>query len=233
MLEIKNALIGYDDEALMRIEHLSIQPGEVTALIGKSGCGKSTLCSTIAGHIPLIKGGIELNNHDEPSYMKKNISLTLQGFPLFHWLSVEENLILAANIKGSTNTNFDDILEQFSAKHIAKAYPSQLSGGEKCRASLAQAILTEPSLLMLDEPFVGLDTITKDSIGKNIFSFVKKNNISVLMITHEIHDAIEYAQKVVVLGREENTNLTIVKKIYKSDEKDVYQKIMQTLKKEY
>jgi len=233
MLKIENTLIGYDNNPIMEIDMLSIVPGEVTALIGKSGCGKSTLFSTIAGHIPMIKGNISLDGHTAQSYKKENIALTLQGFPLYHWLTVEENLALAAKIKDANNTQFTEILKQFSAEHLANVYPSQLSGGEKCRASLSQAILTEPTLLMLDEPFVGLDTITKNAIGENLFSFVKNHKIAALMITHDIHDAIEHAQKIIVFGQKRGSDITTIKHIFDSNQENVYQDIIDKLQEEY
>jgi len=233
MLKIDNLVVGYPTKSLLHIENLSIESGEIVALIGKSGCGKSTLFSTIAGHFEPIEGSFSLDGEEDILRIKENIALTLQGFPLFHWLTVEENLKLATKIKNAKNIDFSDILKQFNAQHIADVYPNQLSGGEKCRASLSQAILTEPSLLMLDEPFTGLDTITKNSISKNIFSLTQKNKTSVIIVTHDIYDAISYAQKIIILGKEDRDSLTKIVKIFNSSEDKVYEKIIATLEKEY
>jgi len=233
MLKIDKLVVGYPTKTLLVIKNLSIKSGEIVALIGKSGCGKSTLFSTIAGHIDTIDGGFFLDGENDISYIKGNVALTLQGFPLFHWLTVEENLRLATKIKNSKNIDFNTVLKSFNAQHIAHVYPRQLSGGEKCRASLAQAILTKPSLLMLDEPFTGLDTITKNSISQNIFSFTKKNNTSVIMITHDIHDAVSYAHKIIVLGQKDSDSLSEIIKIFDSREDNVYESIISILEKEY
>ena len=233
MLKINNLVVGYPTKSLLHIENLSIESGEIVALIGKSGCGKSTLFSTIAGHLEPIDGTFFLDGKESVSDIKENIALTLQGFPLFHWLTVQENLKLATKMKNANNIDFLNVLKQFNAEHIADTYPSQLSGGEKCRASLSQAILTEPSLLMLDEPFTGLDTITKNSISKNIFSLTQKNRTSVIIITHDIHDAISYAQKIIILGQEDSNSLTKIVKIFNSNEDKVYEKIIAVLEMEY
>lgn len=233
MLKIDNLVVGYPTKSLLHIENLSIESGEIVALIGKSGCGKSTLFSTIAGHLAPIEGSFSLDGDEDVLCIKENIALTLQGFPLFHWLTVEENLKLATKIKNAKNIDFSNVLKQFNSEHIADIYPSQLSGGEKCRASLAQAVLTKPSLLMLDEPFTGLDTITKNSISQNVFSFTKQNKTSVIIITHDIHDAISYAHKIIILGKKSNESLTEIVKMFNSSEDNVYEKIISILEKEY
>lgn len=233
MLKINELVVGYPTKSLLNIEKLSVESGEIVALIGKSGCGKSTLFSTIAGHLEPLKGGFTLDGNKDILYIKDNIALTLQGFPLFHWLTVLENLKMATKIKGAKDIDFYSVLKQFNAEHIANDYPLQLSGGERCRASLAQAVLTQPSLLMLDEPFTGLDTITKNAISRNIFSFTQKNDTSVIMITHDIHDAISYAKKIIILGQKSDETLTEIVKIFDSNEDRVYEKIISTLEKEY
>jgi ABC-type nitrate/sulfonate/bicarbonate transport system ATPase subunit len=233
MMQLKDLLVGYSNKPLIEIKELFIKPGEVVALIGKSGCGKSTLFATIAGHIEPLRGEVFLDGFSDIHYKKEKIAMTLQGFPLFHWLTVRQGLELAAKVKNAKRVDFNLILTQFSAEHIADAYPSQLSGGEKCRASLSQAVLKEPALLLLDEPLVGLDTITKNSIGENVFSFVQKHKMSAIMITHDIHDAITYTQKVIVLARNDNEQISNIVKIFNTDEKDVYDKIVSTLEQEY
>lgn len=136
----------------------------------------------------------------EREWLVKHLARTLQSFPLLHWLTVEGNLRLAANIRGLGGLDVDRVLSEFSALHLKERYPKNLSGGERCRASLAQAVLAEPKVLLLDEPFTGLDLHVKEEIAERLFSFAETHGTSILFVTHDLYDACEYAKRVVVLS---------------------------------
>ena len=235
MLKIKNLEVGYSWKAILKIEDLDIGDWEIISLIGKSGCWKSTLFQTLNWNLEKISWDFFINSNS-----KNNISLTLQWFPLLNWLTVKENLELVAKIKWVKNINFNKILEEFEAEYLSNIYPNQLSWWEQCRASLCQAMLTKPNLLLLDEPFTGLDTVTKRNICKKLFSFTKKNKTSVIIITHDIYDAIEYSEKIIVFWKNKK-NITEIKKRYsglnlsekKFNLQKNFNKIVSTLEKEY
>ncbi len=181
---------------------LTIDKREVVAIVGLSGCGKTTILKTISGEIPLIRGAVHLDGHAQKrDWLVKHLARTLQSFPLLHWLTVEGNLRLAAQIRGLLDgLDVDRVLSEFSALHLKERYPKNLSGGERCRASLAQAVLAEPKVLLLDEPFTGLDLHVKEEIAERLFSFAESHGTSILFVTHDLHDACEYATRVVVLS---------------------------------
>jgi NitT/TauT family transport system ATP-binding protein len=129
-----------------------------------------------------------------------SVSRTLQNFPLFHWLTVRENILLAAQIRRVPIVDLDALMRQFSAESLGDRYPHTLSGGERCRASLCQALIGQPHLMLLDEPFSGLDTLVKESIAGRLFKVARANATAVIFVTHDLYDAVAYADRVLVLG---------------------------------
>jgi ABC-type nitrate/sulfonate/bicarbonate transport system ATPase subunit len=192
---------GYKGIPVIGIDSLVIRPGERVALVGRSGCGKTTVLATIAGMIELISGELQFQGAPRDALWRaRNTARTVQSFPLFHWLTVRQNLLLACRIRGVKPHHIDKILEQFAASKLANRFPKGLSGGERCRASLAQAVVADPNLLLLDEPFTGLDTIVKEDVAASLFEFARRTQIGVLLVTHDLNDAIEFSDRVLVLG---------------------------------
>lgn len=145
-------------------------------------------------------GAITFDGRERPQdWRVRHTALTQQHFPLFHWLTVRENLALAAKVRRVPEANLDQLLEQFSASAFADRFPGRLSGGERCRASLAQAAIADPEFLLLDEPFSGLDSLTKDDIARTILSFSRERKIGVLLVTHDLHDVVGLADRALVL----------------------------------
>jgi ABC-type nitrate/sulfonate/bicarbonate transport system ATPase subunit len=201
ILSISRASFGYASEPIVEIEKLEVHSHEVVALVGPSGCGKTTVLSTIAGMRDPIAGSLEiLGSSRADRWRAQNTARTVQSFPLFHWLTVRQNLELACRIRGMPVKHVEGLLEQFSASHLTNRYPRGLSGGERCRASLAQAAVANPKLALLDEPFTGLDTLVKEDVAASLFAFAKNNRTSVLLVTHDLNDAVSFSQRVLVLG---------------------------------
>jgi NitT/TauT family transport system ATP-binding protein len=201
ILFISRASFGYAAEPIVEIGKLEVHSDEVIALVGPSGCGKTTVLSTIAGMRDPIAGRLEiLGSARAARWRAQNTARTVQSFPLFHWLTVRQNLELACRIRGMPVNHVEGLLEQFSASHLANRLPRGLSGGERCRASLAQAAVANPKLALLDEPFTGLDSLVKEDVAASLFAFAKDNGIGVLLVTHDLNDAVSYSQRVLVLG---------------------------------
>ena len=218
-LTIKNLVAGHNSaHPTIKIEKLDIKKGEIIGMVGLSGCGKTTLLLTIAGLLEPISGEILFEGSEsDTKYRRNNAAITLQNFPLFHWLTVRQNLQLAAKMRRLKNIDFDEVLTQCNALHLAKKYPKELSGGERCRASLSQALLINPSLLLLDEPFTGLDTMTRQEVSENIFKFARQHNTSILFVSHDVHDVAVSANRVLVLGKSDNNTPTSVCKEIKNN----------------
>jgi ABC-type nitrate/sulfonate/bicarbonate transport system ATPase subunit len=207
-LEIRQSEFGYGSKVIVRIDELTLRPGEKVALVGSSGCGKTTLLSAIAGASEPLRGRVELEGRSRSREWRiQNVARTLQAFPLLHWLTVRENLALACKIRRVSRLQVEEILVQLSAAHVGDSYPRNLSGGERCRASLAQAVVGHPKLLLLDEPFTGLDLLVKEDVARSMFRYASRSEIGVILVTHDIRDAATFCDRIVVLGKNPVTEI--------------------------
>jgi len=208
ILLVEDLVVSHATAPILRLPHLEVNAAEVVAIVGRSGSGKTTLLSCIAGQLKPLSGTISvLQNPADGRDLARHVSRTLQNFPLLHWLTVRENLALAAQIKNVDAADLDGLLRTFSAEELAERYPATLSGGERCRASLSQALLGTPSLLLLDEPFTGLDTMVKRTIAQSLFRIVRDRAAGIIFVTHDLNDALDYSDRVVVLGSRNPTTV--------------------------
>ncbi len=195
MLKIKNLRFSYDkkskkDEFVINDLSLSLPSVGVFSVMGPSGCGKSTLFSLIAGLIKPDFGEIELD--------AKNLSFAFQDARLMPWFTAAENVNFVLGGRKATTEKAIYALSELDLSDSADKYPEELSGGMKKRVSLARAFVTEPDFLLLDEPFNGLDPVTKQAVIEKIKATGK--NALVLMITHEENDALACSEKVFRFG---------------------------------
>jgi ABC-type nitrate/sulfonate/bicarbonate transport system ATPase subunit len=222
-LAINDLCIGYEQKVVAFIDSLAVTTAEVVALIGPSGCGKSTLLATISGAMPSISGAIQIMGAPRTvEWRMQNVSRTLQNFPLLHWLTVKENLTLAAKIRGVAIQDVEGLLGLFQASHLAGKFPKTLSGGERCRASLAQALVSPPALLLLDEPFSGLDVAVKEQVANAVFNLVKERGIPVLYVTHDLLDACAFSNRIVILNKGTPTK---VGGVFKANEPSIQERL--------
>ncbi|MFP5519579.1 MAG: ABC transporter ATP-binding protein [Bdellovibrionia bacterium] len=172
-----------------------VQTGETVAILGKSGSGKSTLLSVLAGLTPSDSGkyfleGSALQGLSESEWSDfrgKNIAVVFQQYHLITHLTALENVMLPLEIQGKAEgaeVKAQKILEDLGLGHRLHHFPKQLSGGESQRVAIARALITEPKLLLADEPSGNLDSQTGDSVMKLFFDVVKKNKITTLLVTH-------------------------------------------------
>lgn len=200
MLRLRNLECGYQGRVIVTVPELEVADREILALVGRSGGGKSTLLATLAGAIPPLSGEILLNGRiADTDLLKRKVARTLQAFPLLHWKTVGGNLKLAARIRGVALESAVETLGRFSAAHLVDRFPKELSGGERARASLAQASVSQPSLLLLDEPLTGLDPIVREDVAKALFDFAHQAGCAVILVTHDLLDATRFANRVIAL----------------------------------
>jgi iron(III) transport system ATP-binding protein len=176
---------------------LSLQKGEIGCLLGSSGCGKTTLLRSIAGLQAISDGKIYLKDTLLSSKIKqtatelRNIGMVFQDYALFPHLTVKQNIAFGiSNLnKGEQQKRIVELLELINLPNIAKRYPHQLSGGQQQRVALARSLAPKPKLLLMDEPFSGLDIELRESLAKEIRKIIKSENITSLMVTHNQNEA--------------------------------------------
>ena len=207
LLEIKNVGLLYESkdgetEAIKNL-NFSVQSGEFVAVVGPSGCGKTTLLSIISGILKPTSGEVLLNGKN-PSQSNEYIGYMFQRDQLFEWRSVIKNILIGLEINGKIDEN-----KQKYAENLAKKYglidflskkPRELSGGMRQRVALIRTLVLSPNLLLLDEPFSALDFQTRISVCDDVWSIIKNEHKTAILVTHDISEAISMADRVIILS---------------------------------
>ena len=196
-------------EEITAIEDISfsLKENEFLCIVGTSGCGKSTLLNIIAGLDKQSKGSITSTREITYGYM-------LQEDALLPWLNILDNAIIGLRIKHidtKENINYvKELLTKYGLKDYMNKYPNELSGGMKKRVALIRTLATKPDILLLDEPFSALDYVSRLNVSNDVYNIIKNEGKSVIMITHDIAEAVSLADRVIVLSKRPS----IVKDIY-------------------
>lgn len=197
----KSFIVNGQSVDVLKDINLEIEEGEFVVIVGHSGCGKSTLLKMIAG--------LETNDTGELSVDGKEISgpgmdrgMIFQEHRLFPWLSIEKNVQLG--LKGLSKEEkrklSDQYLELVKLSEFKKAYPSQLSGGMSQRAAIARSLVSQPEILLLDEPFGALDALTKIKLQEEMLKIRERFHNTMIMVTHDIEEAVYLADRIVVMS---------------------------------
>ncbi len=202
-LEIKNITGGYNGKKVIENISFSVNTGEIISIIGPSGTGKTTLFNIIAGLLkPLNEGKIYLNEKDITG-KSGYVGYMLQKDLLLPFKTVLENITLPLIIKGIKKDEANQMalnkLKAFSLLEKANAYPKELSGGMKQRAALLRTYFFSNEAVLLDEPFSALDSITRESVHKWYLNVIKELNLTTVLITHDIDEAILLSDRVLIL----------------------------------
>lgn len=208
MLEIKNISVNYKQGKgyinVLKDISLSVNKGECLSIVGVSGCGKTTLLNVIGGVIQPASGEVVFDGKPITQY-KNDIAVVSQDYGLFPWETVRKNIMLPLKLKKEKDrdkrTNY--MLEKLGLEHVKNSYPSQLSGGQKQRTAIARGLLSEPILILLDEPFTALDPMMREKLYLSLYSYFKQNNIMVIIVTHNIQEAVYFGDKILVLPSED------------------------------
>jgi NitT/TauT family transport system ATP-binding protein len=182
---------------------LHVEPGEFVCLVGASGCGKSTLLGMIAGLIEPTSGEILLDAEpiEGPG---PDRGLVFQNYSLYPWRTVAQNIAFGLELAGLPRDEIDrrvrHYLDVMQLTKWAEARPSQLSGGMRQRVAIARSLATEPEVLLLDEPFGALDASTRSRMQDFLRSVWRQTGTTVLMVTHDVEEALVLAQRIYVLA---------------------------------
>ncbi|WP_254567720.1 ABC transporter ATP-binding protein [Oscillatoria sp. HE19RPO] len=180
--------------------NLKVNREDFVSLVGPSGCGKSTILRIIAGLSESSGGTIEWADRT----LKQQIAFVFQDPALMPWNTVKNNIRLPLKLMGISkrmaDTSIAKTLELVGLEKFANAYPRQLSGGMKMRVSIARAIVTEPRVLLMDEPFGALDDITRTNLNDELLSLWNHQRQTIIFVTHNIYEAVYLSKRVVVMG---------------------------------
>ncbi|MDG2045860.1 MAG: ABC transporter ATP-binding protein [Halioglobus sp.] len=207
-LKLHNLQVQYGDVVAIRDVSLSLQTGDIGCLLGPSGCGKTSLLRAIAGFEVITAGTIAIKDKLIASDMinipaeHRNIGMVFQDFALFPHLTVEHNV--AFGLRHLTAAEQRDRIQEMLAlvglPDVGTKFPHEISGGQQQRVALARALAPKPQLLLLDEPFSGLDEAQRTSLASEIRLLLKAQHVTALLVTHDQHEAFEMADHIALMN---------------------------------
>jgi iron(III) transport system ATP-binding protein len=207
-LEVIGASIGYGAQPVVRNVSFELTQGEIGALLGPSGCGKTSLLRAIAGFEPLLEGEILLHGRcvSRPGSTlapeKRRVGMVFQDFALYPHLTVAQNVSFGLRgLNGrQQRARVDELLDLVELNGLEKKYPHQLSGGQQQRVALIRAMAPRPDILLLDEPFSGLDIDLREQLARQVRMILKSEAVTALLVTHDQLEAFGLADEIGVLG---------------------------------
>ena len=192
-------------QALLPVD-LTIEEGEFVTLLGPSGCGKSTLLKMVAGLLEPTDGRLHLWRKPVAQLEEsgKKMAFVFQSPTLMPWASVQTNVRLPLDLAGVPRADADarvtEALALVGLSKFANALPRALSGGMQMRVSIARGLVTQPDLLLMDEPFGALDEITRHKLDADLLDLWRKKKLTVIFVTHSIHEAVFLSSRVVMMA---------------------------------
>jgi len=206
--------IDTTDESVTAVENIDIDVGEneLVSVVGPSGCGKTTLLHLAAGILEPTTGTVEVDGTDVQSteHKRKEVGLVFQQPVALEWRTVRQNILLPARIMTENGeleremdyyeTRTDDLLSLTGLEGFGDSYPKELSGGMQQRVTISQALIYEPSVLLMDEPFGSLDAMTKDELNIELLRIWRETEKTILFITHDLDEAVFLSDRIIVLS---------------------------------
>jgi NitT/TauT family transport system ATP-binding protein len=193
---------GQTVEALTPID-IDIAEGEFVSIVGPSGCGKTTLLRIVAGIEKSFSGAVKVGGEDVRG-PRRDVGTVFQRSELLEWRTIRRNILLPAEIQrrpaAAAQDLADELLEASGLAQFADSYPHELSGGMQQRAAIARALVVEPAVLLLDEPFGALDAMTRERMNLYLAQVCERRSISAMLITHSFEEAVLLSDRVIVLS---------------------------------
>ena len=208
IIEFDDVAKRYDQTWVIDALNLGLSEGRVTALVGKSGAGKSTLLQMVNGLIRPDRGTVRVFGEPVPvrslSRFRRHIGYAVQGTGLFPHLRVEKNIALLGRLEDWTSERISERVDELMAlmglePSLRQRYPHQLSGGQQQRVGICRAMFLRPDILLLDEPFSGVDPLAREEIHKRFHALMLSEPATVLLVTHDVAEAVRLASDIVVL----------------------------------
>lgn len=223
-LHIQNLSKTFADKSreIVAVDQVSfdVPPHQVCILLGPSGCGKSTILRMIAGLEKASSGGISLDQKAVTS-PHRDRGMVFQGYTSFPWLTVRQNVAYGLRINGDAEAihegTVDYFLERVGLANFAKSYPHQLSGGMRQRVAIARAMANTPKVLLMDEPFGALDAETRWQMQELLLKVIRKERMTVVMVTHDVEEALLLGDQIVFLSKHPGRVKTIFHPPFKAD----------------
>ena len=182
---------------------MDVQAGELVSIVGPSGCGKSTLLKILAGLHPHDGGDVRIGSAAEPFDPSRDIGMVFQQPLLLKWRRIRENVLLPAEILGlpkkESRERADGLLEMVGLAGFEQSYPYELSGGMQQRAAIARALVHDPKLILMDEPFGALDALTRERMNTELLRIWQESQKTILFVTHGIQEAVFLGSHVAVM----------------------------------
>lgn len=199
MLRVRNVSLAYGAEPILEAIDLDIESGRFATLIGPSGSGKTSILRAVTELMAPLQGEIAL---DVPS---TDVGFLFQDDALLPWRTARQNVSLGLRIRGERGAAADETAERWlgllGLAGYGDRFPRQLSGGQRKRVAIAQVLALEPKLLLMDEPFASLDAIVRTRITQELLDWVEQKHITVLLVTHDLEEAIALSDVIYVLGQ--------------------------------
>jgi NitT/TauT family transport system ATP-binding protein len=204
VVRVSKTFVGADEVRALDDVTFDVGRGEFVSILGPSGCGKSTLLRIVAGLImPDAGGTVEVLGHSQTA-PSNDVGVVFQTHNLLPWLTLEANIRLAAEVQGIAAAEISErveaMLPALKLESFRKAYPHQLSGGMRQRTALGQALVRQPQVLLLDEPFAALDALTRDQLNVELLRLWQEIRKTVILVTHSIAEAVFLADRVLVMS---------------------------------
>lgn len=198
---------SYQSQVVVSDMNLEVRPGEFVALLGPSGCGKTTVLRSIAGLVTPSAGDIRIDNASilkQPVH-KRDLGMVFQSYALFPHLTVWQNVAFGLKMHGipkrQITSQVAEALDLVQMRHLVERLPAQLSGGQQQRVALARAIVTNPTALLLDEPFSALDAKLRESMQIELRQLQRRLQITTIFVTHDQHEAMTMADRIAVMDK--------------------------------